>query len=207
MPASVINKGACGRNSRNLRASFETEVLDALPKPTHALIYIGMNDVINDRFFVPLPEYLDNIAWLVSQARAAAVTPILCTMHPVVEESVYATHPRALFGPETVNEKRARYNAALADQAALLAVDLVDFAALAERNGQDLLGDGVHLTAKGNELLADAFLDALAPSLTGRDILVCCGDSLTYGYGNVGAGTSQGETYPAFLQRRLDAFG
>ncbi len=42
--------------------------------------------------------------------------------------------------------------------------------------------------------------DAIAPELKGMETIVCVGDSLTYGFGNQGAGTAEGDTYPAMLR-------
>ncbi|MEI6972537.1 MAG: hypothetical protein WCL44_13595 [bacterium] len=35
----------------------------------------------------------------------------------------------------------------------------------------------------------------------GGETIVCVGDSLTYGYLNPGAGSAEGETYPAMLRQ------
>lgn len=198
----VINKGRCGQNSGIVRDKFAADVLQVRPKPDVVLIYIGMNDVINDRFFTPLDKYLENMTWLIDQARKEGVTPVICTVHKVNETLVYAHHPRGLFGSETVNEKRMRYNTALRKLAADQKVALADFdevtAALAE---SDFLSDGCHLTLAGNKLLANTFLDVIGPQLRGDETIVCVGDSLTYGYQNKGAGSAEGETYPAMLRQ------
>ncbi len=198
----VINRGRCGQNSGILREKFTVDVLQVRPKPDYVLIYIGMNDVINDQFFTPLDKYLENMTWLIEQARKAGITPVICTIHKVNETVVYAHHPREKFGPETVNEKRRRYNTTLKKLAADQKVALADFdavtAALAEA---DFLSDGVHLTLPGNKLLARTFLDLIAPPLRGSETIVCVGDSLTYGYLNQGAGSAEGETYPAMLRQ------
>ena len=43
--------------------------------------------------------------------------------------------------------------------------------------------------------------DVIAPPLRGGETIVCVGDSLTYGYLNQGAGSAEGETYPAMLRQ------
>jgi lysophospholipase L1-like esterase len=53
---TVHNRGRCGQNSGIARERFEDDVLKPDPKPDYVLIYIGMNDVINDRFFTPLDK-------------------------------------------------------------------------------------------------------------------------------------------------------
>jgi lysophospholipase L1-like esterase len=198
---TVINHGHCGLNSTLLLKAFPNEALHLKPKPDIVLIYIGMNDVINDKFFTPLDPYLANVSWMVDQTRKAGITPVLCTIHHVVEAEVYQHHPREKFGAETVNGKMDRYNAALRRLAADQKVALADFAAATDRMApSEFLSDGVHLTLAGNRLLARTFFDVLALHLHGREKIVCIGDSLTYGYQNKGAGTAEGETYPAMLR-------
>ena len=50
------------------------------------------------------------------------------------------------------------------------------------------------------DLVEESFFDVLRPRLRRQETIVCCGDSLTFGYQNVGAGSSEGETYPAMLR-------
>ena len=64
-----------------------------------------------------------------------------------------------------------------------------------------LNSDGVHLTAAGDKVLAKTFFDLVAPQLKGTEMIVCFGDSLTYGYQLPGAGTADGDTYPAMLRQ------
>jgi lysophospholipase L1-like esterase len=197
----VINNGHCGLNSTLLIKQFQGEALNLKPKPDYVLIYIGMNDVVNDKFFTPLDPYLANVSWMVEQTRKAGITPVLCTMHHVVEAEVYKHHPRVKFGDETVNGKMDRFNKALRKLASEQKVALADFAAITDRMApSEFLSDGVHLTRAGNQLLAQTFFGVIAPRLGGHETIVCIGDSLTYGYQNKGAGTAEGETYPAMLK-------
>ena len=197
---TVLNKGSLGQNSASGRTKLKADVLDL--KPDFVLIYIGMNDVINDRFFTPLDKYLENMTWMIAQVRQAGIKPVLCTLHHCVEAEVYKHHSPDKFTPETVNGKMDRYNAALKKLATELQVPVADFnAATARLAPADFLSDGVHLTAAGNRLLARTFLEAIVPPLRGQEKIVCYGDSLTYGYLNNGAASSDGETYPAMLRR------
>jgi lysophospholipase L1-like esterase len=206
---TVYNHGRCGQNSCITRGRFEADVLQVTPKPNYVLIYIGMNDVINDHFFTPLEKYIENVRWMIEQSRAAGITPVVCTIHHVVEEKVYASHPREKFTPETPNSKMDRYNAALKKLAAELGVAVADFNAVTGHTPQIefLSNDGVHLTGSGNKLLAKTFWDLIGSQLQGRETIVCVGDSLTFGYQNQGAGTAEGETYPAMLKQLATAGG
>jgi lysophospholipase L1-like esterase len=200
---TVFNNGRCGQNSVITRDHFEADVLKVAPKPDYVLIYIGMNDVINDHFFTPLDKYIENVKWMIEQSRKAGVTPVVCTIHHVVEEKVYTHHAREKFAPETVNGKMDRYNVALKKLAAELKVDVADFNAVTDHTPQVefLSDDGVHLTASGNRLLAKTFFDVIGSRLHGEETIVCVGDSLTFGYQNKGAGTAEDETYPAMLKQ------
>jgi acyl-CoA thioesterase-1 len=202
---TVINNGRCGQNSGIVRDKFTADVLALRPPPDYVLIYIGMNDVINDRFFTPLDQYIENVRWMIQQSRAAGITPVVCTIHHCIEAEVYKHHPREKFGEETVNGKMDRYNAALKRLVAEEKADLADFNAVTDRTPQSefLSKDGVHLTASGNKLLAKTFFDVIEPRLRGGEVIACCGDSLTYGYQNLGAGGVEGETYPAILRMLL----
>ncbi len=200
-PLTVINKGSLGQNSESGRTKLAADVLQL--KPDVVLIYIGMNDVINDRFFTPLERYLENMTWMIDQARQAGIKPVVCTMHHCVETEIYKHHAREKFGDETPNTKMDRYNTALRTLAADQRIDLADYDALTRRRAlhEYLSSDGVHLSAAGNRLLAQTFFNVIAPQLRGQEKIVCYGDSLTYGFGNKGASTAEGETYPAMLCR------
>ncbi len=200
---SVTNVGRCGQNSVVARERFEADVVNAQPKPDYVLIYIGMNDVINDHFFTPLDQYIENVRWMVEQSRNAGVTPILCTIHHIVEEKVFKVHTPDKFAPETPNSKMDRYNTALKKLAEELKVPVADFFAVTEKTppSEFLSDDGVHLSPSGNKLLAKTFFDVIAPNLRGDEKIVCVGDSLTFGYQNAGAGTADGDTYPAMLKQ------
>jgi lysophospholipase L1-like esterase len=199
----VSNKGRCGQNSVNTRERFTDDVLKASPKPDYVFIYIGMNDVINDQFFTPLDKYLENVDWMIEQSQKAGMKPVVSTIHHCVAEKVYKVHHREKFGKETVNEKMDRYNAALKKLAAERHVPVADFNAVTDQTPQSefLSDDGVHLKPNGNRLLAKTFFDAVTPKIQGNETIVWVGDSLTFGYHNNGAGTANGDTYPAMLKR------
>lgn len=54
-------------------------------------------------------------------------------------------------------------------------------------------------------MLAKTFYDVIAGKLKGNETIVCVGDSLTFGYQNPGAGTADGETYPAAFKQMLNS--
>lgn len=196
---NVHNKGIGGQNSSQGKARFEADVV-AL-RPNYVFIYFGLNDTLNEPRFLPLDVFSSNLAWMVERARQANIRPVLCTIHRVTEEPLLKRHRRDSYGAERPNGKIARYNAAIRQLATNKRVPLADFAAEIERHPSDVAPDGVHLIAAGSQRLAQCFFDTVASELQGQATIVCLGDSVTWGAGLKGAGTTEGETYPAFLKQ------
>jgi lysophospholipase L1-like esterase len=207
---TVHNRGIGGQNSRQARARFEQDVV-AL-KPDYVLIYFGLNDTLNEPAFVSIEEFVENLTWMVARSRQAGIVPVLCTIHAVEETALLKRHKRESYGQEGPNGRIGRYNDAIRKLAADQHVLLADFAARvaqAQKDNTDgkagpndlVRPDGVHLTVAGNRALAQSFLDALAGKLQAGDVIVCLGDSVTYGVHHQGAGTAEGDTYPAMLRR------
>lgn len=59
--------------------------------------------------------------------------------------------------------------------------------------------DGVHLREDGYRLMAKLFVPIFRNKVKPGQVVVCLGDSLTYGAHVDGHGTSRGRTYPAWL--------
>jgi lysophospholipase L1-like esterase len=201
IPLTVYNKGIKGNNTNEGKARFIQDVIDFHPR--YVLIFFGANDALNEAKFVPLDRFTDNLNWMVDQAQAASIKPVLCTVHACNEKELIKRHPASLFGTEGPNGKLKHYNDAIRGVATAKSVSLADFAAQTKNAPPDLkwLGpDGLHLTPAGYKLLAQTFLDTLKPDLVSDQIVVCFGDSLTFGAFAKGQGTVEGETYPACLK-------
>jgi acyl-CoA thioesterase-1 len=200
---TVYNKGIGGQNTKQGKARFERDVV-AL-KPDYVFVYFGLNDALNEPQFVALEPFRAHLEWMIDRAQAAGIKPVVCSIHAVKEEPLLKRHKRESYGTEGPNGKLDRYNAALRKLAREKRVPLADFAAVvaqAEAGGAAAVSpDGVHLTPAGNRLLAQCFFDTVAADLRGRETIVCLGDSVTYGANNKGAGTADGDTYPAMLRR------
>ncbi|MCX7825527.1 MAG: neutral/alkaline non-lysosomal ceramidase N-terminal domain-containing protein [Verrucomicrobiae bacterium] len=201
---TVHNKGIGGQNTVQGRARFERDVV--VLRPGFVFIYFGLNDALNESKFVPLEKFIANLAWMVERARAAGIQPVLCTIHRVIEEPLLKRHKREAYGNEGPNGKIASYNAAIRQLARQKNVPLADFAgavaASRDHPGASIIRpDGVHLGPDGNRLLARCFLDAVGGQLTGKENIVCFGDSVTYGAGSNSAATAEGDTYPTFLRQ------
>ncbi len=66
---------------------------------------------------------------------------------------------------------------------------------------------GAKTTAEGYRLLGESVAKVIRPELKIGDVVVCFGDSITFGAHMKGAGTAKGDTYPSFLKRALEKSG
>lgn len=214
---TVINKGFPGRNSRNALQLLDKEVLPL--KPQHAVIYFGMNDAMNSGNLLPLADYEANLRTIVKKlTEIGAKTVALVTINPVIEEYVRARHPKHP-QKDGLQAYLATYDQAVRKIAKEQGLPLIDLRDIIEKNGGPVISDsslircekngggkdGVHLTPAAYARLGQSVFEAIGSRVKAGETVVCFGDSLTFGSGVKGAGTADGETYPAALQRSFDA--
>jgi acyl-CoA thioesterase-1 len=207
---SVINAGIGGQNSLQGRERFSHDVVAVHPK--YVLIYFGMNDTCNEARFKSRDQYIGNIKWMVSTARKNHIAPVLSTIQHVDVDRLMKRHRASSFGAEGPNGKIDRYNSALRELALKKKIPLLDFTKVLDDAGgptSAISTDGVHLTAEGYKLLAQSFLHAIPGPIFRGDVVVCIGDSLTYGTPQRTEDHDSDQTYPAQLERmandKLDA--
>jgi lysophospholipase L1-like esterase len=214
-PIQVLNKGVGGSTTRNGLRRFAKDV-EAL-KPDHLILYFGMNDALNSGKLVPLDAFTNNLQAMVDRARAIGVkTIIITTINPIVGSYVKQRHPKhpqsdldawlAAYD-KAVRALAIKNNLPLADLRAAVLAHCPDPEAensLVRNVANSHSRDGVHLTAAGYRVMAQCYLPLLAGRVKPGERIVCFGDSLTYGAHVKGAGTAEGETYPACLRRLLN---
>lgn len=197
--ARVVNAGVPGQNSADGRARFGRDVLEV--RPSVLLLYFGGNDALNPGAHVPLEDYAANMAWMLDQALAHGIVPVVATvLH--VDTARMRAQQFPFRGAEKPNALIDRYNRALLAVARERQVAVADFAQALDAAGgpsAQMSPDGLHLTAAGNRLLAQTFFRAMPAELPGG--VVCFGDSLTYGVPLRTAARDSDETYPAQLER------
>lgn len=195
--ATVLNKGVSGENSAEGKARFERDVVDQ--KPDAVLIYFGLNDTLNEPKFLSREVFLANLEWMIDKAREQHIVPLISSIHHPDVARLLERHKPESYAPTGPTAKVDLYNGDIRNLASRKDVPLADFCLALDKAGgasPALSSDGVHLTARGNRLLAATFYRLIMQLPHRPAKIVCFGDSVTFGQGSTSA-----ETYPAFLQR------
>lgn len=170
--ATAIPAGISGHKSDQMLARLEKDVLSK--KPQWMTLSCGVNDAWHGPNGVPLDEdmatrekfnatvstrgtYKKNITALIDQATSAGVRPVILTATVIKEQ---------LDGE--LNKKVAPYNEFLRNLAKEKNIPLADLNAMfhdaikvANKPGTNVLtGDGVHMNAEGDQLMATGVLQA-----------------------------------------------
>ncbi|WP_335964819.1 GDSL-type esterase/lipase family protein [Galbibacter sp. PAP.153] len=212
----VINAGIPGNNSEELlnriRSGFP------LPIPDIAIIMVGTNDMLNTGKMLTYHDYEHNLKLLVAYFQRKGSKVILASPPPIDSIYLFERHDKKDFlqSPnvklDSVREKARQVSAALK-------TGFVDvFKAFKNKkipdHNRDIFiqnpintgqRDGVHPTAEGARLIARLMAGYIQDNGLCRSgcSIYCLGDSITYGKGLKGEGSTNGETYPAFLSRLL----
>lgn len=208
----IINAGQGGNNTHNLLQRLEKDALAC--QPDLVIIGVGTNDALNPKNSLPLAEFEKNCTTLIQRIRAAGAEPVFLTAPPCSDLMIQERYQVKFIPPGFFSQKVEAYNAALAKICTKEGVMLVDVQALFlakgnigdgksswlqnRENGGRL--DGVHPTAEGYRAMAELIaVELVKKGWQSRSPIVCLGDSITFGQGVKGAGTIEGESYPACL--------
>jgi len=165
----TVNAGVGGNTSREGLARIETDVL--AHQPGYVLVQFGGNDATADSArHVTLDEYAENL----ERIRRSVVgetggTVLLLTFPPIIDEwHGWGSHEmyQEAGGCDRYIEPYRRVTRAFAERHGLLVIDIdraLRDACAADGNGEYILPDGVHLTEKGNEVVADTVYHAMCP--------------------------------------------
>jgi acyl-CoA thioesterase-1 len=152
--ATVVNKGINGDTTAGMLARFERDVLTE--KPDILLFIGGTNDIF-------LSGNIDlaknNIAAIVQQSLSVGILPIIGSPTPIHDELVDGKWKLYMENTNIVDILK-EYHAWISLYANTYDVKLIDF--YMEFSSDDIIQDklkyyidGIHLTEKGNSLIAD----------------------------------------------------
>jgi len=152
--ATAIPAGISGHKSNQMLARLEKDV--SSKKPDWMTLSCGVNDVWHGAKGVPLDQYKENITKIVDQCQTAGIKVMILTSTMIGEDAANPNNqklaPYNAFLVELAKEKKCL----LADLNAAMQADLA--AAGADRKGNLLTSDGVHMNPAGNQMMAAGVL-------------------------------------------------
>jgi lysophospholipase L1-like esterase len=212
----VLNKGIAGNNSNDLVKRIDRDVLSE--NPDLVILMVGSNDMINSKKFISYASFQANYQQLLNQLKFRDIEVVVMSPPPADTGYVFQRHNRELFS-EDPNSKLDSLNGLIRQLARANQVHYIDINQAFKQQGspnrqahslivnQTNMGiaDGLHPTREGYRLIAREIYQYLKQHklLKKNRRIICFGDSITYGAFMDGRGTSQGDTYPAYLQRLL----
>ena len=212
-------------NNRGMRGYSVGKITQAWPKvlkgglpPDVVVLIVGTNDMINSEYLTPLDTFRNQYETLVDTLQKSAKHVVLGTLPPCVEEHLFRRHKRELYKGESPNDRIQKANTIIRDIAKQKGCTLVDLDSVfapgtwEEGNSQGLMTtiaasgrpDGVHPNAAGARKIGEAVAERIKSLGLSGGTVTCLGDSITYGGGLPGEGTTEGETYPAVVRKILN---
>lgn len=213
----IINAGIGGNTTIDLLQRIDNDVIKK--HPDIVLIMVGTNDMLNSKKMITYNDYKINLKKIVKKLKEEDINVILCSPPTVDSVYLFERHDRKLF-TETPNLKLdsiTQIMSRISIEENLYYIDInskFKYQNLPSHNLDNYIRneknsnarDGVHPTSLGYALIAETIFDFLTEhDLLNKKIrIVCFGDSITYGHGVEGKGTSNGKTYPAILKMKIN---
>ena len=141
---TVSNHGVPGAESGDLVGDVGNIL--ANETPAAVLILLGANDVING---APHDVTINNLRSMIQQAKANNTVPVIATLTPMI------------YVHDIFNGSAQELSSLIRDLASSEGANLVDLESEFGSGEGLLLGDGLHPNEVGNQIIAEAFADAL----------------------------------------------
>jgi lysophospholipase L1-like esterase len=202
----VCNVAFPGENTQQLLSRLP-DALSACHGAATAVLFVGMNDAVNDKRLLRPDQTYANVSAMLKELTTRHVAVIVLTLHTPDINRLLQRHSASDYGKTSPNQRIDDTNQEIRNAATEAGARIADFHAVIERAGgatQEISTDGVHFNRVGYRLLAETVMASLPPSARTQKIL-CFGDSLTYGIGVRAAGSAKDnpDTYPQQLKRIL----
>ncbi len=154
MESGVLNKGINGDSTGGMLSRYQKDVIDN--SPSHVIIMGGSNDLIME---LSLNIVKSNIATMVHQAHANNIIPVIGIPPLTVPKMAEKTWADGT-DYDRMNEEIEVYREWAIDFGERFGVQILDFcskfrAIVNEENKHEFYIDGLHITPKGNIVMAD----------------------------------------------------
>jgi lysophospholipase L1-like esterase len=212
----ITNAGQNGNNTTELLARLDKDVLSKTPQLV--VMMVGTNDMLNMRNKLSVKQYEENYQLLINKIKKH-VDLIFMTIPPINTDYLLPREIGEIYGKTGLQGRVDSANAVIRKLAAKNKCHLIDLynilqgcggsnsdkESLFQNEANSKISDGVHPTANGYLVIGTVVyqtVNILKPKATN---IVCFGDSITFGYKVQGQGTVIGQSYPAILNRILNA--
>jgi lysophospholipase L1-like esterase len=150
----IVGAGISGHKSNDMLARLEKDVLSK--KPQWMTLSCGVNDVWHGAKGVPLEDYKKNITEIVDKAQAAGVKVVVLTSTMIKEDAANDENKKLAAYNDFLRTLAAEKKCLLADLNSEMQASIAESvkAGLKPTNGNYLTGDGVHMNAAGNQMMA-----------------------------------------------------
>jgi lysophospholipase L1-like esterase len=152
--ATAIPAGISGHKSNDMLARLDRDVISK--KPDWMTLSCGVNDVWHGAKGVPLDQYKKNITEIVEKCQAANIKVMILTATMIGEDQPNANNQKLVAYNEFLRTLAKEKNCLLADLNADMQAAIA--AAGADKKGNLLTGDGVHMNPAGNRMMAAGVL-------------------------------------------------
>lgn len=211
----VCNKGISGNNTQDLLQRINKDVM-ILPKGV-VIMLVGSNDMINSSKLLSKQKFKENYKTLIKLIKQKH-SLLLLNIPPFYEPYLLSRHQKESYGKEGPENRVIHANYIINELAEENNCPLIDLNKILTRMGgasKDSMSlfrneensnanDGVHPTKVGNGVIASIIYQYLKDKNLTSENIICFGDSITYGVGVEGRGTTSGFTYPAILKKLLN---
>jgi lysophospholipase L1-like esterase len=211
----VYNAGVNGNNTVNLLARIDRDVLKR--EPELVVLMAGTNDMLHTDKSLGLEQYEKNYQQLITliQKKADLVlmtippvyAPYLVQRKPQFNGDLKAPQARVDSANQVIRMLAKKNNCKLVDLNTILTAcggANTDKDGLFQNDANMGIEDGVHPTANGYKVIAAAVYETIMDCKPSVKSVVCFGDSITKGYRMQGEGKTEGDSYPAVLNRMLN---